>query len=699
MNQSANSAPPSSEQFSDDPATRLREMAALIRKADDAYYRQAEPIMTDAEYDTLFREYEALEARYPDLAPEDSPTQRVGAAPREEFGKVAHGAPMLSLANAFEESEIDEFFSRIRRYLGLNTETPIPVMCEPKIDGLSFSARYEHGRFVRAATRGDGQTGEDITPNLATLQDFPLRLEGDDLPAFIEIRGEVYMRHDDFAALNERREQENQALFANPRNAAAGSLRQLDPTITAARPLRYRVYGLGAYDGLDCQSHQAFFDWCEARGLRVNELRCLAETREEVLAHYNTLQSRRPSLAYDIDGMVMKVNDWHWQQRLGRLHRSPRWAIAYKFPPEQAQTIIDDIRIQVGRTGAMTPVAHLRPVTIGGVVVARATLHNRDEIERKDIRIGDTVWVQRAGDVIPQVLSVIEEARDGSQQAFEFPEQCPICSSPAVRESDEAIIRCSGSMVCPAQIVEKLKHVAAKPALDIDGLGGKQIEAFYQDGLIAEPADIFTLPQRNDELETPIRKREGWGERSEANLFDAIEQARSTTLPRYIFALGIPHIGEGNAQLLARHCKTVEAFEALMRRLVANADGVYRELLNIDGFGETMVTAMRQFFANDLQREAVAHLRAELTIEPLEERQTQPSPLSGKTLVFTGTLSRMTRSEAKARAQALGASVTGSVSSKTDYLIAGADAGSKADKARGLGVTILSEADWLAIAE
>ncbi len=680
----------------------LSDLAERIREADLAYYQEDAPIMDDAAYDALRRDYDALLAAHPNLAPAHDPSQHVGAPVKEGFGKVRHGIPMLSLSNAFNEEDIREFFTRVRRYLGLKPDAPLTMLCEPKIDGLSFSARFEHGRFVQAATRGDGMEGEDITANLATLDNFPNVLNCSTPPASMEIRGEVFMRHNNFQRLNETQEAAGKPPFANPRNAAAGSLRQLDASVTAARPLRYYVYGWGAIEPTSVRNtlfptQHSFLDWCTKAGFQTNDHSHLADTPEQACTHHAALEALRPTLGYDIDGMVIKINDVSLQQRLGNVQRSPRWATAYKFPAEKAQTRIEDIQVQVGRTGALTPVAHLRPVTVGGVVVSRATLHNRDEIERKDIRIGDTVWIQRAGDVIPQVIEVLTDKRDGSQTPYAFPDTCPICDSPALREDDEAITRCTGALICAAQQVEHLKHVVSKAAFNIDGLGAKQIEAFFGEGLIREPADIFTLPERNASLEHPIHTREGWGELSERNLFAAIENAHRIPLPRFIYALGIRHVGEGNALLLARHAGTIEQFMQVLDHLVENDETIYSELLAIDGIGETLVTALRQFFTGEAQREAVKRLLSHVTVEPVVMADTATSPVAGKTVVFTGTLTRMTRAEAKAQAQALGAKVAGSVSAKTDLVIAGDAAGSKLEKATALGVEVVTEEEWLAM--
>ena len=668
-----------------EPRRKLEALKARIEAADAAYYREDAPLMDDAAYDVLRREYEALEAAHPELREARSPTQQVGAAPKEGFRKIRHGRPMLSLANAFDAGDIEEFFARLRRYLGLSVDTAIPMLCEPKIDGLSFSARYEKGTLIHAATRGDGEEGEDITANLLTIADFPRRLP-EPAPTLLEVRGEVYMRKGDFLALNVRQQEAGKPLFANPRNAAAGSLRQLDPAITASRPLRYFVYAVGEAEGLACSSQSAFLAWVAEAGFRANEQAATASTAAEVMQRYHALEALRPTLAYDIDGMVVKVDSWAWQQRLGNVARSPRWAVAYKFPAEQARTRIEAIDIQVGRTGALTPVAHLQPVNVGGVMVARATLHNRDEIERKDVRTGDTVIVQRAGDVIPQVVEVVKEARLPDSLPYVFPNMCPACGSEAVREGDEVVTRCTGGLICPAQAVEHLRHFVSRNAFDIDGLGTKQVEAFHAEGLIGTPADIFTRLAAE-----PLREREGWGVLSETNLRNAIEKARRVTLSRFVFALGIRHVGEGNALLLARHCGDLAGFLVLSQLEAREA------LLAVDGIGEAMVEALQHFFENSAQMQAVEALLQEITVQPLGEAKTQHGVLSGKTVVFTGTLMRLSRAEAKAQALSAGAHVAGSVSARTDYVVAGAEAGSKLSKAEALGVKILTEEEWLAL--
>jgi DNA ligase (NAD+) len=669
-------------------------LVARIKDADVAYYQEDSPVMDDAAYDELRRQLEVLEGKHPELRRGESLTQRVGANIRGGFSKITHDKPMLSLDNAFNVKDMQEFEGRVRRFLNVAERVALGWVCEPKIDGLSFSALYKDGLLAHVATRGDGEVGENITENMKTIKEFPTQLQGRDIPPYIEIRGEVYMRKDDFLILNEKQAASGKPLFANPRNAAAGSLRQLDASVTKTRPLHYFVYAVGAVQGLSVTSQYDFLQWCKRVGFCVNPLSCQLASIDDAERTYQELEQKRADLDYDIDGMVVKVNDWGWQERLGYIARSPRWAIAWKFPAEQAHTVIESIEIQVGRTGALTPVARLRPVNVGGVIVSRATLHNRDEIERKDIRVGDHVVIQRAGDVIPQVVEVMVDQRDGTQQAFFFPETCPVCGSVAMRERDEVVTRCTGGISCQAQQVEQLKHFVSKAALNIDGLGQKQIEAFHAKGWLAQPADMFQLQARNQAASSPIRTWEGWGELSEANLFASIESARETTLPRFIYALGIRHIGENNALLLARHAIKADIFITMMERLVANDEGIYRELLDIDGLGEVMLVALRHFFMSEQRMQMVKALLEQLQVQDYIVQHV--SAMSGKTVVFTGALRQMTRAEAKAGAQALGVKVSGSVSSKTDYVVAGEEAGSKLDTARALGVSILTEDEWLA---
>lgn len=659
-------------------------LALEIRQHDTLYYQQDAPVISDADYDALRRELETLEEAYPELQTKESPTQRVGAAPAKGFRKVKHSVPMLSLGNAFSDEDMAEFDGRVRRFLGLGDEETVEYLAEPKIDGLSFSARYEHGEFVQGATRGDGEEGEDITANLRTIESLPKKLVN--APDMLEVRGEVYLPKSEFAALNAAREEAGEQIFANPRNAAAGSLRQLDPSVTASRPLRYFVYGWGevSEDALRL-SQSAMLTWLGELGFVVNSKADIVSIAAGEGAYYDQLYEARPSLDYDIDGIVYKVNRLDWQQRLGFVARAPRWAIARKFPAEQAQTVIENIEIQVGRTGALTPVARLNPVTVGGVVVSNATLHNEDEIQRKDIRIGDTVVIQRAGDVIPQVVEVVLEKRPEKSVPYEFPDHCPVCHSEAIKPEGEAVTRCTGGLTCRAQLVERLKHFVSRDAMDIDGLGAKQVEAFLADELIASPVDIFALKEKREQL----LGREGYQQKSVDNLLLAIENSREVSLERFIYALGIRHVGQVNAKLLAKVYLTAEDWFVAMQH-----EDVLEQLNEIDGFGEVMARELAAFFHETHNRETVAELLRELKVKPFEQA-IQDSAVAGKVVVFTGTLVRMTRSEAKAQAEGLGAKVGSSVSSKTDYLVAGEAAGSKAKKAAELGITTLSEDDWL----
>ncbi len=681
-------------------AAELARLAGEIAEHDRHYHQDDAPAISDADYDRLRRRNDALEARFPSLVRPDSPSRRVGSAPSGKFSKVTHAVAMLSLGNAFEDGDVKDFIDRIRRFLGLGDDEKVAMTAEPKIDGLSASLRYEGGKLVVGATRGDGQVGENITDNLRTISDVPLRLRGDAWPDVAEIRGEVYMSHADFQTLNDRQEAAGGQVFANPRNAAAGSLRQLDSKITASRPLRFFAYAWGEMSQVPFDTYADGVGMLGSWGFPVNPLFRQCEDVEQMLDVYRDIESRRSSLGYDIDGVVYKVDRLDWQRRLGFVSRSPRWAIAHKFPAEKASTILRDIEIQVGRTGQLTPVAKLEPVTVGGVVVSNATLHNEDEIARKDVRIGDTVIVQRAGDVIPQVVRAIEEKRPAGAQAYVFPEICPACGSHAVREVNpktgkaDVARRCTGGLICPAQAVERLKHFVSRNALDIEGFGAKQAEAFYLDGLVMQPADIFTLAVRDARSEKPLREREGWGETSAKNLFEAVDSRRNVSLDRFIFGLGIRHVGETTARLLARTYGSMEAFVAVLETAQDRSSETYAELLGIDGIGEVVAEAMIEFFSEPHNRKVVEDLLAEVSPEPLEAADTA-SPVAGKTVVFTGSLERMTRNEAKARAEGLGAKVSGSVSAKTDILVAGPGAGSKLKKAQELDVEVLSEDDWL----
>jgi DNA ligase (NAD+) len=765
----------------------LERLAREIARHDELYYREDAPEIADADYDALRQRNAAIEARFPALVRADSPSRRVGAAPSEGFGKVRHAVPMLSLSNAFSDEDIADYVARMRRFLGLGASEPLEITAEPKIDGLSISIRYEKGRLVQAATRGDGAEGENVTANVETIKEIPRRLAAKDVPEAIEVRGEIYLGRQDFAALNAAQAAAGAKVFANPRNAAAGSLRQLDASITAGRPLRFFAYTWGEISRLPATTQKGMVEAYERWGLPVNPLMRVCRTHDELLAYYREIAGMRAALGYDIDGVVYKANRLDLQERLGFVSRSPRWAIAHKFPAEQATTILRDIEIQVGRTGALTPVAKLEPVSVGGVVVSNASLHNEDEIARKDVRIGDTVVVQRAGDVIPQVVSVVIGKRPKGARPFQFPRTCPACGSAAECEVDETgaadvVRRCTAGLVCPAQAKERLRHFVSRNAFDIEGLGDERIEYFFDQGRIREPADIFTLAARDRESASRLADQKGFGEKSVENLFKAIDARRTVALERFLFALGIRHVGETTARDLARAFGSYEALraavdgaiadrpapawrrmtsikgvgkktaEAIMRHvarhpaapggdllghggqsiaaMLAGLKGVraaavaaleeafpsvaelvdvamagagkapgerYTQLSSLSGVGEVVTDALIAFHTEPHNVTAVDALLRHVTVAPFERPAAAASAITGKTVVFTGTLSRLSRNEAKAQAERLGAKVAGSVSRKTDYVIAGADAGSKLDKARELGVAVLSEADWLAL--
>ena len=685
----------------------LARLADVLARLDRAYHAEDAPLVADADYDALKARNRAIEARFPELKRADSPSERVGAAPAEGFGKVRHRVRMLSLENAFDAAEAAEFVGRVRRFLGMAEDAPLALVAEPKIDGVSLSLRYEGGVLVEAATRGDGETGENVTANARTVGEIPERVEG--APEVMEIRGEIYMSHEDFAALNARQAEAGGRTFANPRNAAAGSLRQLDPSVTAARPLRFFAYSWGELSAPLGETQSGALDRLRALGFPVNPLAVKVESVKAALAHYARIEAERARLGYDIDGVVYKVDDLALQGRLGYRSATPRWAIAHKFPAETATTVLEAIEVQVGRTGALSPVAKLTPVTVGGVVVSSATLHNEDYVagrgadgqpirEGRDLRAGDTVTVYRAGDVIPKVLDVDLSRRPEDAEPWTPPESCPACGSAALREPGEAVRRCTGGLICPAQRVERLKHFVSRDAFDVEGLGAKQIEAFHRDGWVREPADIFELEARHGPgAERQLRFREGWGEKSAANLFAAIEARRTIPLDRLIFALGIRHVGETSARVLARAYGTWDAFEAAMREAEPMAGPAWEHLTGIDGVGTVMARSLVEFFAEPHNREALSRLLPHLSVEAVEAPAAADSPVAGKTIVFTGTLERMTRAEAKARAEALGAKVSGSVSARTDMVVAGPGAGSKLKTAESLGVEVLSEDAWLAL--
>ncbi|MGO9418444.1 NAD-dependent DNA ligase LigA [Roseiarcus sp.] len=675
-------------------------LGAEIAEHDRRYFQEDAPTVSDAEYDDLRRRYQALEATFPELADAESLSRKVGAAPAEKFAKVRHAVPMLSLGNIFADAEVEEFCARVRRFLGLANDAPLAMTAEPKIDGLSCNIRYEDGGLVQATTRGDGYEGEDVTANIRTIDAIPNRLSG--APKIFEARGEVYMRHADFQALNTRQAEAGKPTFANPRNFTAGSLRQLDPRITASRPLKFFAYAWGEVSAPFATTQFGAIEAMRRFGLPANPLTKLCRSAEEMLAHYHAIEAERANLGYDIDGVVYKVDDLALQQRLGFISRSPRWATAHKFPAERVMTVLEAIQINVGRTGALTPLAKLKPVTVGGVVVSNATLHNEDEIARKDVRVGDTVVVQRAGDVIPQVVGVVLDKRPQPwPDPFVFPQDergnfiCPVCGSAALREIDEktgeadVVRRCTGHLVCPAQAVEGLKHFASRNAFDIEGFGDKLIELFFKEGLIRTPADIFTLRARDGQGRPPLRDWEGFGETSAKNLFDAIDTRRTIALNRFLFALGVRHVGETNARRLARHYGDWETF-----RVAARAPDAAQELAAVEGIGPVVAEAVADFFAEPRNEDALDALLKEVTVEPMEA-VAAGHPLAGKTIVFTGSLERMTRDEAKAMAERLGAKVSGSISGKTDLVVAGPGAGSKLTKARELGVETIDEEEWL----
>lgn len=677
----------------EEAAAELARLAAELAKADAAYYQNDDPYLSDAEYDRLKHRNFDIEAHFPQLIRADSPSKKVGAAVKSGFNKITHTFPMLSLGDVFSMEEVEDFVMSVKRFL--NTADNIAFMSEPKIDGLSFSARYENGIFVKGATRGDGTTGEDITENLKTIKQLPLKLPAG-VPDILEVRGEVYMSKSDFFALNQKYAAEGKKTFANPRNAAAGSLRQLDAKITAERNLSLFAYTWGEVSERVWTSQEDFFKHLNNWGFPTNPNNTLCRNITEIEQSFDKLMEIRASLPYDIDGVVYKVNSIELQERLGFLTRTPRWAIAHKFPAEQALTTINNIRIQVGRTGALTPVADLEPVNVGGVMVSHATLHNEDEIKRKDIRIGDTVIIQRAGDVIPQVVGVITNKRPAVSSEFAFPDTCPVCGSHAIREEDEAVRRCTGGLSCPAQAKERLSHFVSRDAFDIAGLGDKIIEDFYQEKILHNPADIFTIEQRNSggdlfsDIEgLHLERREGWGKKSVENLFAAINSRRTISLPRFIYALGIRQVGTATARLLAQNYGD---FQIFMQDMMNKETG---KLVSIDGIGAAMATDMVEFFQEPHNIEIINKLLQQIRIEKFVDTSRSDTAFSGKTLVFTGTLEHMTRAEAKAKALAAGAKVAGSVSKNTDYVIIGADAGSKAKTAQELGITILSEQEFL----
>lgn len=690
-------------------------LAAEIAEHNKRYYQDDAPTIADAAYDGLVQRHRAIEAKFPQLVDLFSAPHQVGASPAGRFGKIRHAKPMLSLDNAFEDADVADFLGRVRSFLRLGVGADVCVVAEPKIDGLSMSLRYEQGKLVSAATRGDGSEGEDVTANVRTIADVPPHLFGEGWPDVLEVRGEIYMPKAAFLRLNEAQAASGDKVFANPRNAAAGSLRQIDSTVTAKRPLRFFAYAWGEVSSLPADTQWGMLQALKSYGFPVNERIRRCETLEEILAYYREIEAERASLDYDIDGVVYKVDQLDWQDRLGQVARSPRWATAHKFPAEQATTVLKAIEIQVGRTGALTPVAKLEPVTVGGVVVSNATLHNEDEIERKDVRIGDTVIVQRAGDVIPQIVSVVLERRPAEPEPkkYEFPQTCPVCGSHAEREAGEAIRRCTGGLICPAQRVERLRHFVSRTAFDIEGLGERSIEEFVKAGYISAPADIFRLHARADE----IRQRKGWGAPSVKLLLDSIEARRTVALDRFIFALGIRHVGEVTARDLAKGYGTIEALREALETLGQERQGLVGQWrangmneaeadkrlaqemqvrIGIAQVGPVVAEALVDFFAEPHNVEVVNDLLSEVTVEPFVF-ETVESEVSGKTMVFTGSLEQMTREEAEDRAQRLGAKIAKSVSKKTDIVVAGPGAGSKLKKAAELGVQVIDEDAWVSI--
>ncbi|WP_226688472.1 NAD-dependent DNA ligase LigA [Ruegeria arenilitoris] len=684
----------------------LAQLAEQLARANTLYYGEDAPEISDAEYDALKRRNAEIETRFPQLKRADSPSDQVGARPSDGFSKVTHAVRMMSLGNAFDDEDVQDFDRSIRKYLGLEASKPLSYTAEPKIDGLSLSLRYEKGKLVQAATRGDGEVGENVTANARTISDIPQTLEN--APDILEVRGEVYMSHEDFEKLNARQEEAGEKPFANPRNAAAGSLRQLDSSVTRSRPLRFFAYAWGELSEPLAETQMKAIDRLRGLGFATNSLTQLCETTDQMLAHYREIEAQRSTLGYDIDGVVYKVNDLSLQGRLGFRSTTPRWAIAHKFPAELAWTRLEAIDIQVGRTGALSPVARLHPVTVGGVVVSNATLHNEDYIagrdakggtirDGKDIRVGDWVQVYRAGDVIPKLADVDISKRPEGAEPFQFPKTCPQCNSDAVREEGDAVRRCTGGVICPAQAVEKLKHFVSRKAFDVEGLGAKQIEMFYDDPdlPVRTPVDIFTLQTRDAANLNKLANRKGWGAQSAGNLWEAIDEKRKIPFGRLLFALGIRHLGEAASNLIATHYGNWGDFERAITSAAGFEGPEWDDLLGVDGVGEVMARALISAFAQKAERASIDALVAQLDIQEAKRPDTAGSPVAGKTVVFTGTLEKMTRAEAKARAEALGAKVSGSVSKKTDILVAGPGAGSKAKKAAELGIETLDEDGWL----
>jgi DNA ligase (NAD+) len=668
-----------------------------LQEHDKRYYQEDKPTVTDAEYDALRRRYSEIEEHFPDLKTLDSLTLKVGVAPTGRFAKVRHALPMLSLDNAFSEEDVTRFVERVRRFLKLSDDEPVAITAEPKIDGLSMSLRYENGKLVTGATRGDGTVGEDVTANIRTLKDVPQTLKGKDIPAVVEVRGEVYMTKADFLALNEKQKEAGEELYVNPRNTAAGSLRQKDAGITASRPLRFFAYAWGELSEMPADTQSGMVKWLGKAGFHTNPIFKVCTSAEELIAFHAEIGLKRSSLDYDIDGVVYKVDRINWQERMGFVGRNPRWAIAHKFPAEQATTLLRDIEIQVGRTGALTPVAKLEPVTVGGVVVQNATLHNADEIARLDVRIGDTVTIQRAGDVIPQVLGIVSEKRPKGAKEYVFPKTCPCpLKTPVVKEINSAgeegvRFRCSGEFACPFQKTEHLKLFVSRGAFDIDGLGSKQIDYFFEQGWVKEPGDIFTLEERNGKLK--LEDIEGYGETSVRNLFASIAARRDVSLERFIFSLGIRHVGGTTARALARGYGTWDSFHDAALKVAKGDEEAIAEMDALDQIGDTVIEAIAAYFKEKHNLGIVERLTKQVRIQEAEKPASN-TVVAGKTVVFTGSLEKMTRDEAKAMAERLGAKVSGSVSKKTDYVVAGPGAGSKLTEAQKHGVTVLTEDGW-----
>jgi DNA ligase (NAD+) len=686
-----------------------KRLALELESHDKAYYQDDAPKITDAEYDVLRQHFNAIEARFPEFVSSASPSQKVGAAPSARFAKVRHAVPMLSLDNAFAEQDVVDFVDRIRRFLRLGDDDRIDFSAEPKIDGLSMSLRYEGGELVTAATRGDGAVGEDVTANIRTLEDVPKKLKGRNVPEICEVRGEVYMTKRAFLKLNERQKAAGDTIFANPRNSAAGSLRQKDPSITASRPLGFFAYAWGQMSEMPEDTQSGMIGWFERCGFKTNPLTKPCHTVEQLIAFHRKIEGQRAKLDYDIDGVVYKVDRLDWQQRLGFVSRTPRWAIAHKFPAERAMTVLRDIEIQVGRTGSFTPVGKLEPVGVGGVIVQNVSLHNEDYIkgiggdgeqlrDGRDIRIGDTVIIQRAGDVIPQVVDVVLDKRPGNAKPYHFPRKCPCPLHTEVVREETATgeegppPRCSGEFACPYQKIEHLKLFAARRAFDIDGLGEKQIEFFFENGWVKEPADIFTLEARNVKLK--LEEIEGYGQTSVRNLFESIRRRREISLERFIYALGIRQVGETTALALARGYGSWQAFHDACLKVADGDEEAMAEMDAIDQIGETVIASIKAYLGESHNRGIVERLTREVRILDAEKPKSN-SPIAGKTVVFTGSLEKMTRDEAKATAERLGAKVSGSVSKKTDYVVAGPGAGSKLAEARKHGVEVLTEDEWL----